>query len=342
MHVTDVIITLILFVLPLFILEFKKRKQIGGYGNFLKNNNKSKIHIMLHVLVGSYFVFTYLAFKYWHTPWYLFSYLHVYAMIATLIMPFALAYLVKGTNRAKQIAITMSAFLLLSPITRPFILYLDDGVYRTSLVDFEYAIPFNICNISALVYIIALLLPKHHVVANMLKNYMITLGFFGGIINNIQVHNGHVDYFWYYFNWESYIAHALIMIIPMFILLTGQLNVSKRFQAYNLIWIVPTYLLMGFVLNPWVGFNYWFTTPIDVLSMLPGQEQYLTLFWGTVYPIYMLILFLIVLLACAVLYGVFKYMEEKITPFFMDDRKGFDVWGCVEGDRDNDFKAATM
>lgn len=344
LHVVDLIISVILFGVPLFILKIKKHRRIDRNELFLEKYSKFKVHHLLHVLTGIYFACTYLAFRYWHTPWYLFSPLHAYALIASLIMPVALAYLTKGTNKAKHIALVMSVILFLSPLTRPFILagpfrYLGDGAYRTSFVNFEYAIPLNICNISALLYLFALLLPKRHTVTGILKNYMITLGFFGGIINNVQSHNGHVNFFWYYFNWESYLVHALIMIIPVFMLLTGQLNINKKHQLYNLIWLVPTYLFMGFVLNPWVGFNFWFTAPIDFLAMLP-QAHYLTLFGGTVYPIYMTIVFLIVMFACTLLYSVFKYVEEKMTPFFIDEYISFDLYGDVGDDSDLETAAS--
>ena len=310
----DIVISLVLFGLSMLIFEMKKHKQLKGY-NSHTSPHKLKIHFTLHAFIGIYFAFTYFAFRTWHTPWYFFSFLHGYALVATLIMPFALAYLVKGTNKAKTVALVLSGVLLLSPITRPFILW-GDEVSRTALVDFEYAIPFNICNISALVYILALLLPKQHIITNTLKNYMITLGFFGGLINNIQTHNGHVNYFWYYFNWESYIVHALIMIIPMFMVLTGQIKVSKKYISYNLTWLIPTYLFLGFVLNPWIGFNYWFTSPIEFLSALPGQTYALTLFATSVYPIYMTVLFCIILLAFGLLYAMFKWMEQYLTPYF--------------------------
>jgi len=322
-RVIDLAISLILFALPMFILKVKKQKQIGKCDNPLNDKKQLKINVMLHALIGIYFAGTYLAFRNWHTPWYLLSRLHIYGLIATLIMPFALAYLVKGTNKARLVAISLSVLLFVSPLTRPFILagplrHLGDEIYRTNFANFEYAIPLNICNISALVYIVALLLPKRSSVTGAIKNYMITLGFFGGIINNVQAHNGHVDFFWYYFNWESYIVHALIMIIPMFMLLTDQLKISKKFQLYNLTWLTPAYLFFGLVLNPWLGVNFWFTAPIDFLSMLP-QSHYFALFGGTVYPVYMMSIALIVLAACLILYGIFKYLEKKVTPLFLDE-----------------------
>jgi len=314
MNVFNYISLIILLVIPMTLLEMKKKKGIIVADD-------TRVHFLGHILVGIYFALTFLAFTMWHTPWYWLSNLHLYGLLATFIMPFALAYLVKGTGKEKLVAIVMAVILFLSPFTRPFILagphslIYEYGRYRTTILDFEYAIPLNICNISAVIYLFALLLPTKGKISNIIKGYMLTIGFFGGIINNLQTHNGHVDFFWYYFNWESYIVHALIMIIPIYMVLTNQIEVSKKDQVYNLMWLIPTYFIMGFLINPIIGFNFWFTRPIDFLSFLP-QNFYLTLFGSHVYPIYMILQLLLVLTACLILYIGFDLLYKKMTPYF--------------------------
>ena len=308
MQVFDIMIVLCLLALPIFIFNMKKQQQKEAF--------------ILHIFIGIYFAFTYFAFRYWQASWYFFSFLHGYGLMATLMMPFALAYLVKGTNKAKMIALFMASMLVLSPITRPFLLAgpfcdLGDGRYRTTIMDFTYAIPLHICNISTLIYLVALLLPARHVATNTLKNYMITLGFLGGLINNIRVRSCDVQYFWHYFHWENYIVHALIIILPIYMVLTGQIKVKKRYVLYNLTWLVPAYLILGFVINPWMGFNYWFTSPVKAMSMLPGQTYSFTFFGSAVYPIYMLFILLLIAIACSLLFGLFQYMEKKFTPYFI-------------------------
>jgi len=305
---------IILLVTPIILFKIKKKKGIMGAIH-------TRIHFWIHVLVGIYFAFTLFAFSQWHTPWYLFSHLHLYGLLATFILPFALAYLVKGTGKEKLVAIVMATLLFLSPLTRPFILagplrvFQDTGVYRATMLDFEYAIPLNICNISAVIYLFALVLPAKGVIAKIIKNYMLTIGFFGGLVNNIKTHNAHVDFFWYYFNWESYIVHALIMVIPIYLVLTNQIEIQKKYQAYNLAWLFPTYLIMGFLINPLIGFNFWFTTPIDFLSFLP-QNFYVTLFGSAVYPTYMMVQLLLVLASCVILYVGFDLLDKLVMPHF--------------------------
>jgi len=318
MNIFGYVILMILFAIPIVIFDRKKKKGIIIVDDI---NRHHKLHFFGHVLVGVYFSLTFLAFSEWHTPWYLFSNLHLYGLLATFILPFALAYLVKGTGKEKLVAIVMAVILFISPLTRPFILagplrgLREYGVYRTTILDFEYAIPLNLCNISAIVYLIALLLPAKRTLSKIIRNYMLTIGFFGGLVNNIETHNGHVNFFWYYFNWESYIVHALIMIIPMYMVLTNQIEIRKKYQVYNLVWLVPAYFIMGFLINPLIGFNYWFTTPVEILSFLP-QDFYLTLFGGNVYPVYMMLQLMLVLAACAILYLGFELLDKKIKPYF--------------------------
>jgi len=310
MDIFDYLVLVILFILPIIIFHFKYEK------------TGTRFSFYAHTVIGVFFAFTYFAFVNWHTSWYLFSDLHVYGLIATLILPFALAYLVKGTGMEKNVAIVMALILFLSPITRPFLLVgpfslMRNGYYRTAIIHFEYAIPLNICNISAIIYLFALLLPAQGKVANVIKGYMITIGFFGGLVNNIQTHNDHVDYFWYYFNWESYIVHALIMIIPIYMVLTKQIEVKFKDQLWNLAWLIPGFFFMGFVLNPWFGFNFWFTQPIEFMSFLP-QNFYLTIFGSSVYPLYMVLLLLLVLIACTLLYFGFDWLSQKVMPYFIE------------------------
>lgn len=316
MNILGYLSLIILFAIPMGILEMKRKQ------NFIDEADY-KLHFGGHALVGVYFSVTFLAFTQWHTPWYLFSDLHLYGLIATFILPFALAYLVKGTGKEKLVAIVMAVMLFLSPLTRPFILagplrsLGGYGVYRTTVVDFEYGIPLNICNISAVIYLLGIVLPTKGISAKIIKGYMLTIGFFGGLVNNIKVHNEHVDFFWYYFNWESYIVHALIMIIPIYMVLTDQIEIRKKDQVYNLMWLMPTYLIMGFLINPLIGFNYWFTTPMAFLWFLP-QNVYLTLFGRSVYPTYMMSQMLLVMVACAILYVGFDLLHKKVTPYFIE------------------------
>jgi len=322
MNVFGYVFLIILFAIPILIFDRKKKKGMIIVDDI---NRHHKLHFFGHVLISVYFSLTFLAFAEWHTPWYLFSRLHLYGLLATFILPFALAYLVKGTGKEKLVAIVMAIILFISPLTRPFILagplrgLREYGVYRTTILDFGYAIPLNICNISAIIYLLALLLPAKKELSRIIKGYMLTIGFFGGLVNNLKVHNEHVDFFWYYFNWESYIVHALIMIIPMYMVLTNQIEIRKKYQVYNLVWLVPTYFIMGFLINPLTGFNYWFTTPVEILSFLP-QDSYLTLFGSNVYPVYMMLQLTLAVAACAILYISFELLDKKIKPYFTCER----------------------
>ena len=305
----NVLAATILFAVPIVIWYIRNKK-----GQFVHTGDRTlrfSREFLLHLLIAMFFAFTYLAFAYFHTPWTWFGFLHVYALIATFILPFALAYLCKGTRAAKTVAIVLSAILLLSPITRPLIFW--SWGRGPAITAWEYAIPLNLCNISAIVFIIAILTNNP-----ILKNYMIALGMFGGIINNVQIHNTHVNHFWYYFNWESYIVHALIIIIPIFMLLTNQIKPNWKHAAYGFAILIPVYLLKGFLLNPLWGTNFHFTYPIAFTrDILPTMSNPWIIFNNPVDPLHMLGMFVLVTAASTLLFLFSTFLYKKVRPKFM-------------------------
>jgi hypothetical protein len=297
----DIFICFILFSVSIFIFEVKRRKKIITV---------SWQRLTLYVLIGLFFAFTYCAFRFFHTPWKAFGFLHAYGLFASFALPFVLAYLCKGTNSAKTVAIIMSVILFLSPITRP--IFLPMSREMTSIASWDMAIPFNLCNISAIVFIIAVLTKN-----KTLLNYMITFGLFGGIINNIQAHNTFAGTFWFYLTWESYFAHFLIISIPIFMLLTGQIKPSIKHSAVNCIWIFPFFLLCGFLINPLWRTNFHFTSPIAFTkAFLPTLENPLEIFGSAVDPLYMGVLMIAVAAICVILYGISIFIYKYARPKF--------------------------
>lgn len=309
--VLDIFVAALLFFVPIICFVAKRRKNNNTKQSLCEIFATDKKDILINSAIGCFFAFTYIAFRYYHTPWIFFGFLHIYGLIATFIMPFALAYIVKGTKQAKTVAIVLSGLLLLSPLTRPLIL--PSFGTRNTVADWAYAIPLNLCNISAILYLIAILTNS-----GILKNYMITFGFFGGLVNNIQIFNTQVNYFWYYFTWESYFVHALLIIVPIFMLLTNQIKPDvKQAFLYNGIWVLALFFLAGFLLNPFWGTNYHFTKPMDALRFLPSLKNPLIIFGAEVDPVYMLCFAVLILAACVLLYYlclvIYKYIRPKIN-----------------------------
>ena len=305
----------VVMVIPILIFNWKRKQEI------IQSSKNSKLHFFLHLLVGVFFGLTIFMFTTFDQGWGMFSLLHLYGFIATFILAVALAYLVKGTNKAKTVALIMCAIILISPIARPFIYlgpenYMGNGLYRTYIADFEYAFPFQLCNIAALIYVFALLVPATTLFSKVVKNFMITIGFLGGIVNNIQAWYLELGGFWHFVIWETYILHVFIMVIPIFIVLTDQIEFDLKHVLYNMIWIAPLFILMGLVINPIMGLNYWFTAPFNVLYLIP-HGIYFPWMGTTIYPVYMLLLFLLISLACVLFHYGFKLLHKKITPYFI-------------------------
>ena len=311
--VIDILAALILFSVPVLVFELKRRKAADkdNRENFKQYLLTNKLSLLIHILIGVFFAYTYFPLRYLHSPWKMFGFLHTYLFIASLVLPFALAYLVKGTNKAKLLAIILSSILLLSPLTRPFLLPLVRDM--TSIASWDMAIPFNLCNISALVYLLAILTNN-----KTLKNYMITFGLFGGLINNIQAHNTFMGTFWYYLTAESYFVHVLIIGIPIFMLLTNQIKPSIKHSLYNAAWVFPFFFLAGFLINPAWKTNFHFTKPIPFTqAFIPTLKNPLIIFGEAVDPLYMAVFALLIAVACVLLYLLsillYKYVRPKFT-----------------------------
>lgn len=297
--VLDVLVVLLLMAAVGVVFEIKRRKKLLGF---------HWLTISLYVGIGLLFASTYLMLRYMHSPWALFGPLHLWLLVVTFILPFAMAYMVKGTKKAKLVAVILSAVLLLSPLTRP--IFLPMVREMNAIKDWDMAIPFNLCNISALVYLVAILLDN-----KTLKNYMITFGLFGGIINNIQVHNTHINTFWYYLTWESYFVHILIITIPLFMILTGQIKPSVKHVLYNAIWVFAFFFLAGFLINPAWDTNFHFTRPIAFTeALIPTMENPLIIFGNPVDPLYMSIFAILVGVACVLVFLLNKFLYKRVRP----------------------------
>jgi len=77
---------------------------------------------------------------------------------------------------------------------------------------------------------------------------------------------------------------------------------------------------MGFFINPLFGFNFWFTYPIDFLTFLP-QNFYLTIFSSSVYPFYMLLQLILVIVACVLIYLGFLGLNKYAKDFFLEENE---------------------
>lgn len=311
MIVIDILVALVLFLIPMIIFVIKNKS--GDKQTIMQKIMQNKRVSLMHALIGVFFAFTYFPLRYMHAPWKMFSFLHAYLLLFSFILPFALAYLVKGTNSAKMLAIVLSAILLLSPLTRPFIL--PKVRTMTSIASWDMAIPFNLCNISALIYLLAILINNQT-----MKNYMITLGLFGGVINNVQAHNTHAGTFWYYLTAESYFVHVLIIVIPVFMLLTNQIKPSYKHALYNAIWVFPFYFLAGFLINPAWKTNFHFTKPIAFTKgIIPTSSSPIMIFGEAVDPLYMTLMAVLVLVFGVLLFVLSNFLYKRVRPKFVDE-----------------------
>ncbi|MCL2228822.1 MAG: YwaF family protein [Firmicutes bacterium] len=299
----DIVVCLILLAIPFITYEVKSRK------NQIVVNRK---HIILHLLVGSFFAFTYMAFRHWHTPWRAGTFLHVYALLASFAMPLALAYLCRGTDTARTVAITMAMIILLSPLSRPISVPLLREI--DSVADLEPALPLNLSNISAIIFIIGIIMNS-----GVIKNFMITFGLFGGIMNNAMTFyvTSNTSTFWTYYIAESYFLHAFLIIIPLFMLLTGQITPRIKHVAINAAWVFVYFLFLGFLLNPLLGTNFLFTAPV---YGLPNLASPITIFGSGVYLLNMLLLTILVAVAVAVSYGISWATYKYLTPWCRNEK----------------------
>lgn len=307
MVVIDILVELILFLSPCVIFEIKRRKSNERLAD-------KKLDLIFHILIGIFFAFTYIPYRYFYKPWRRFSFLHIYGLLSTLIMPFVLAYLCKGTNWAKGIAIALSLVIFISPITRP--IFLPKVRKMTSIASWDMAIPFNVCNISALIYIFGVVTKSQ-----VIKNYMITFGLFGGIINNVDAHNTHIPTFWYYLTWESYFVHSIIIVIPIFMVLTGQIKPDIKKAYVNALWLLPFYIFAGFFLNPLWKTNFHFTKPSSVGELLPQMSHPLHIFGEPVDPLYMSTMIVIIGLFTLMLYYLCEFLYKYLRPKYVEDNK---------------------
>ncbi|MDR3021719.1 MAG: hypothetical protein LBU60_03485 [Clostridiales bacterium] len=299
----DILICLILFIVPFMVFfckTYHKRNLISNVNDCkvldLKYLFDDKKTANLHIIIGVYFACVYLAFRYLGSNWYVGSPLHIIAFLSTLIMPFVLAYLCKGTKKvARTVAIVLSGILLLSPLSRPFIWWANGGGaglfwgehpltgVPQSVLTWEAAIPLNMSNLCALLFLVSICTKN-----KMLVGFMVCVGLTGGVINNVNVNNGHMKVFWYYLTWESYFVHALMIIIPIFVLLTNQVELKAKPTLKNYYWFIPWFLITGFLLNPLWGTNYNFTWYQKILQkILPYLNHPIGFLNGQFDPLYM-------------------------------------------------------
>lgn len=306
----DIFISLFLLVIPFFCFYMQNKNiktENQTFWMFIKSN---KVELSIDFLIGLFFAFTYIAFRYLHNSWGMFSFIHVYMLLLALILPFALAYLCKNSPKSAYIVAFVMAFILfLSPMTRPIFLPLGRNDMNT-IADWDMAIPFNLCNISAFIYIIAIITKN-----KILLGYMISFGMAGGIINNIQAHNTFRG-FWYYTTWESYFMHILIIVIPIFMLLTNQIKPNLKNAAINIAWIFPFFLLAGFVINPLWNTNFHFTRPNGFTEQfLPTMQSPWIIFDAYVDPFYMVIFMSLIFAVVALIYSYSLLMYKSRVLF---------------------------
>ncbi|MDR0383988.1 MAG: YwaF family protein [Christensenellaceae bacterium] len=263
-------------------------------------------------IIGVFFAFSFLAFALFHSPWKAFGFLHIYGLLMSLALPFAIAYLCsKDISLAKRIALILSIILALSPLTRPFFLPLVRE-NMSEIKSWDMAIPFNLCNISAILYLIAVLTDNQ-----VIKNYMITFGLFGGLINNVQAHNTDRGTFWFYLTWESYFVHVLIIVIPIFMLLTNQIKPNIKKAMWNVTWILPFFLLAGFLINPAWKTNFHFTVPNSFTkAVIPTMTEPWIIFGQPVDPIFMIGVLIMTAIACTLLYILSWFIYKRCRPKF--------------------------
>jgi len=319
----NIIVSLLLFCVPFLVRFFNidrvtvsQTYHTNGFSGVFRTYFGGKVidgkALTINFLIGVFFAIVYMSFIYLADDWYTFSPLHIIGFVSTFIMPFALAYLCKNNPKgARIVAIVLSCILLLSPITRAIYMPIHWDKPLT-MQKMEMAVPFNLSNICALLFIIGIL-SKNKTIAG----FMISVGLSGGILNNIQTHNPDWPWFWNYLNWESYMVHALMIIIPMFAVLTGQIKLDYKAALKNLYWFIPWFFITGFVFNPMWGTNYNFTAPIDILNFLPKFLE-ITVFSAHVYPIYMFFVLILLIILCAIFYLFGVFLEKKVSKYFMN------------------------
>ncbi|MCL2846643.1 MAG: YwaF family protein [Firmicutes bacterium] len=264
--------------------------------------------VILHTLVSIFFAFTVCVFAFMHRNWDWGTVIHTWGFVMAFIAPFAMAYLCKGTKRARTVTIVFAVILFISPISRPFIWWAHGA--ESNVAAWEYAIPVNVCTIATWLFLPALLLNNKTVM-----NFMITVVVFGGIINNIQV--WYVGEFWYYYTWETYWVHAILITIPIFMILTNQVTPSYRHFLYNLFWLVPVFLLAGLLFNPLWGTNWHFTAPFNVTEMvLPTMSNPWIFFGNAVDPLHMAGVLLGAVGISSLIYLGMRTLYRRVRPQF--------------------------
>jgi hypothetical protein len=265
---------------------------------------------VLNIAIGVYFAFVYLAFRYLGNVWYIGAPLYIIGLLSTIVMPFVLAYLCIGSkNGAKIVAIVLCCILLLSPITRPVVYLIKyhpwSGAPQTVKM-WESAIPLNLSNLCALSFLICFCTKN-----KILIGFMVCAGIAGGLVNNVQAHNTHMVTFWWYQTWESYFVHALMVIVPIFVLLTNQVQLRAKSALKNYYWFTPWFLITGFLLNPLWGTNYNFTYYQRVLEkVLPQISQPISFLNGHFDPIYMIFVFTFLSLTFIICYYIGVLMTK--------------------------------
>jgi uncharacterized membrane protein YwaF len=252
---------------------------------------------ILHVLIAIFYVGVFLSFSLLgKEKWGLGTPLHIIGLISTLILPFTLAYLCKGGKYgAKVVTLVIAGLLILSPIVRPIVYALNGGRY--AVTSWSQAIPFNLCNIVAFLLLPALLLRN-----KVLINGLLPLGIFGGLLNNVQAPNaGQV--FWKFITWESYFIHALIVVLPIFLLITKTVELNWKKGLWNLAWFTPWFALISFVINPLWNENFNFTASGGATGFVPNGPG-LTIFGNEVYPLKIFIVYVAIVTAVTIFYLV--------------------------------------
>jgi len=319
-----IIVSLILFCVPFLVRFFNidrvtvsQTYHTNGFSGVFRTYFGGKVidgkALTINFLIGVFFAMVYMSFIYLADDWTMISPLHIIGLLATFVMPFALAYLCRNSPRgARALAIVLSSIILLSPVTRPIYFPLFKGNALT-MKGMEMAVPLNLSNICALVFIVGIITRN-----KIITGFMISVGLAGGIINNVQVHNPQYSDFWHYLNWESYFVHALMIIIPIFAVLTGQIKLDKKVALKNFYWFVPWFYLSGLVLNPLWGTNYNFTAPISTLSFLPTFLEF-SIFDSQAYPIYMTCVLILLSIVCTICYLFGVFLQSTVSKYFMKE-----------------------
>jgi hypothetical protein len=183
--IVDVIVILGLIGLPVCI-DWCKRNLTNNGGQPIVKKSSYVLSSLSGIVLGLY----YYLFRYHSSPWSSYNMLHLAVMPLGFIMPFALAHMTKGTSLHRKVAIILGSIIILSPLTRPFFVPIASNLHLGDPIgDWYKVIPLNLCNISALIYLPAIIFKNK--VGHM---YMCTFGVLGGILNIVYPVNNSASF----------------------------------------------------------------------------------------------------------------------------------------------------